>query len=700
MSQIPLLVRLVDLESRVARLETALRLTTAPAAGTPPAPGHTTAANTVLPPSPPAPWPTAAAQPAATVPPPTPRPAPARRDLERYFGIAVLGRVGIAAMLLAAAYFGQLGWTELSPLGRVLAIYALGVALLGVGAFLRPRVAPHYTALLWGGAVAVTYLAGAYAHLGYGLLAPLPASFALLASAALGQFLAHRLRREVLATVALAGAFAAPVLVQSPAATPTALFALAIVLHGWSAWTERQWGWHRSRIVGVLGAVTLATLWYGTRGAGLDWSDVLHLDTLLLAIAFPELLVAWRNGRIATRRWLAVAALTTTTQLFLLLGTGQSHACRHFAVATGAALLAVAAAYQQRSVRTGANLGTAFARLGSVLLPVGALVLVSHEADPGTAAEQVRWGYAASLLGVAVVLQLLRRAVLAVDLGSTCTATLAASFAVTNLAGTPAQVALFAAPSLVALAGGRHFLTGTLAMLLGAAALGFGWWPIHGFHGAAPGWATLAMVGSGGFAIVGTLVAARRADRALAWSAALLLTGLAITWFVAALASDPTGASGLTPFWNHRALAILALLVATATARLRTPLADSAVRTTLGATALALAYTGGLVETLDATANWPTGWHAVTIDLYTLLFAGTLLAAGFRTRQPALRWTGLTAFALIAAKVALFDLATLDTPFRVLATAALGLVLLLAAFTYSRLPLRIPHPVPNAHDDA
>ena len=39
-------------------------------------------------------------------------------DYERFVGVAVLGRVGIAAVLLAAGDFGQLGWREIGRAAR------------------------------------------------------------------------------------------------------------------------------------------------------------------------------------------------------------------------------------------------------------------------------------------------------------------------------------------------------------------------------------------------------------------------------------------------------------------------------------------------------------------------------------------------------------------------------------------------------
>jgi len=676
--------RLAELEARLARLEAeaaaaAGRTTTPGAAPAPAAPAAPTAPTLTLPAVPP--WPEA---PEHRLPSRAARrPAPAPRDYERLLGLAVLGRIGIAAMLLAAAYFGQLGWSHMEPLGRVGTIYALGAVMLGLGYWLRPSVAVLYTAMLWGGAVGACYLAGLFAYLRYQLLPEPAALLLLLASTALGQWLARILRLEALATVALAGAFAAPIWVGAATGSLTAMVILAMALHAWSAWTERTWQWHWARAVGVLGAVHLIVLHYSVHNTPVGWVDVLHLEALLLTLIGPELWNTWRLRSSSAWRWMAAASLTTITQYFLLLATSGTESCRHFGIASALLLLAVGLAYERRSI----GAGTAFARLGSSLLPFGALVLATHEFTRETPAHLVRWGYAVALLAVVVLLQVLRRHAHAVDLGGSIAAVIAWSFAgVLGTINTESAwlIAMFAATPAVVLVWGRNLLTPTLALLCGAAALGHGWWPVGGFSGLQPTWAALALTGAGGFGVLGSVMAAHRRNLVLAWTAALTLATLALFWLMAALLANPTGPSGLQPFWNVRCAAVFALLTACIAARQLAHREHEAVRSVLGATAIALGYAGGLIELLDAIAAWPPGWHAVATNLYTLVYAGALLWAGFAARITALRWVGLAGFVAIVLKVAGFDLAILNTPLRMLASGALGAVLLVVAWAYAR----------------
>src|SRR5688572_28836596 len=263
-----ILVRVRALEQRVAELESKLNMpvsasgggvalpapavpagppepqTTAPAPRERAKPADAIASRSVpwpvpdeaprrAPPPPPVPPPPAA--------PPGQQPARKRSDLEQLVGLKVLGRVGAAAISLAGVYFGQLGWQALGPVGRTALVYAAGLAMIVAGWLLRPKVAHYYTAVLWGGGTSLTYAAGTLASLRFELVSGLPAMLLLLGSAALGQFLARILRLEAFATVALAGAYAAPVLVGSPSPTPTGFFVLMLTLHGWAAWTERSW---------------------------------------------------------------------------------------------------------------------------------------------------------------------------------------------------------------------------------------------------------------------------------------------------------------------------------------------------------------------------------------------------------------------------------------------------------------------------
>lgn len=664
MSELPPNDRLAELEARVAALEQAI-------------------GRRAVPP----PWPTnppTNPQPSAKPTAPLPKPAAARRDFERLLGLSVLGRIGIGALLLAAAYFGQLGWTQLGPSGKVASIYALGGALLGLGAWLRSRVAVRYVALLWGGGCAACYLAAAFAHLRFALFGSGTALTALLLATAMAQFLARSLRREAMAAIALSGSFVAPLLIHARPDAPTPWFVLAAVLHGWAAWTEHAWQWRWARLTGVCGACMLALVWYAPLQAPLVWSDVQHVELLLLLVAAPELGRAWLQRRSHIHRWLALAATVSLVQFALLLGTGPNPDCRYFSLSAAIVLLCGGIAYNQRA----ASLGDAFARLGSVLLPIGALFLAHHATRNEFGTVQRSLVYAASQAAVAVGLTLLRPHARAVDLGVAAAMLIAAFSSQMRIAlqgSDRAIVALCCVPALLLVLFARTQLASASAVVAGAMTILFGWASAPALRGSESQWTALGLAAATIPPLLGAMRASRRSERALAWTATSTLVLLATCWLVWTLeAPAPAPSSTLTPFWNARCGAVLALIVGTLLTRSRCALPDHVLRDILGACALALLYAGGLLETLEAVRSLADGWRAVTTSLYSLLFSSALLIAGFRQQVAALRWTGLSGFLLVAIKVIAYDLANVSTELRVLATGALGGVLLLGAWAYAR----------------
>jgi uncharacterized membrane protein len=220
---------------------------------------------------------------------------------ESYLGITVLGRLGIAAVLLAAAWLAQLAHDGMPPVMRVLATYSLAAALIGVGAFLRGRAAKPYVAILWGGGIAAAYLAAAMARLRYELIDPTTAMALLVAACAMGQTLARIAGQAELAHVALIGAFAAPLIVDSPQDARTSLLLYVVLLHGWAATTERRWGWRGARAFALAGALVVIVAWL-VRHGGMDHSTQVHLQAYLLGLSAPEWVLALRGATLAHHR--------------------------------------------------------------------------------------------------------------------------------------------------------------------------------------------------------------------------------------------------------------------------------------------------------------------------------------------------------------------------------------------------------------
>lgn len=79
-------------------------------------------------------------------------------------------------------------------------------------------------------------------------------------------------------------------------------------------------------------------------------------------------------------------------------------------------------------------------------------------------------------------------------------------------------------------------------------------------------------------------------------------------------------------------------------------------------------------------------WLAQQLGLSVLwtLYAGGLIAIGLKRRSPLLRWQALALFALVVAKVFLYDLSSLDRIYRIISFLVLGVLLLGVSFAYQR----------------
>lgn len=233
----------------------------------------------------------------------------APRGLEAWLGGVVLGRVGIALLVLAAVYFAQLAYREVGDTLKVLSLYGWSGALVAAGALLRRRgAAPRYVGLLWGGGTAVAYVAGLAATLRYGLVSPWVGVALLAGASALGQALARRLRVEVLAVVSLVSAALAPVLLGVVDARPPFALLYGAALQAWAAFTEARYGWRSARLAAFAGAGVLAARWYVGDGSLPGPGAFVLLHLALLAGALPEVLAVARR-RSVERAWSVLATL-------------------------------------------------------------------------------------------------------------------------------------------------------------------------------------------------------------------------------------------------------------------------------------------------------------------------------------------------------------------------------------------------------
>ncbi|MCA8953235.1 MAG: DUF2339 domain-containing protein, partial [Planctomycetes bacterium] len=628
---------------------------------------------------------------AASVPASAPAPRPPRADLEQFVGLKVIGRIGIAAVVLAAIWFGKLGWDEIGPIGRIACIYGLAAIALATGFALRPHVRPSYTALLFGGAVTLSYAATITARLGYGLLDATPALALLVASTALGQWLGWLLRLETLATVALGGGYAAPVLVGDPAATPTFLLGYLLVLHTWAAWAQYRFAWHWARGLAVVGTVSILSAWFGTRPLPSDTSLVLHVEVALLGLTAPELIAAFR-GPVPRLRWVLALIGLWVAQLQLVGVSLPSQQVGSFGLVAGSGWLLTAVALARRP---GARPRAAhLARIGGVLAAFGAVTVWNPMAelvrDPvnefGLRLENLTTLRLPSLVVTAAALFALRRLVTAADLAMAIAAVLAVLVVFADPDRTAARpfapLALAIPTALVWLGGSR---TGACAGLA-IGALGTFVLPSSrlGFDPDRELWTAVAFVVTGAWLAGGAIASRVRQHRALHATSAILLTLACCAWIFVAIQSGFVDEDHRL-LANWRFGAALPLLAAAAIAHRWRPAGVEPAAIAIGpVAALAVAYLAGLAEVRTAVLGLAFGWREAATSLYSMTFAGIVLATGFVRRSPPVRWFGLVGLLVVVLKVALIDVAELETSMRVLVTGVLGVVLMVGAWGYAR----------------
>ena len=127
----------------------------------------------------------------------------------------------------------------------------------------------------------------------------------------------------------------------------------------------------------------------------------------------------------------------------------------------------------------------------------------------------------------------------------------------------------------------------------------------------------------------------------------------------------------------------IGLLTATF-ARLRATPTDRWLAHGAGISALVLLFLFLSFETNTALSHFLPPMRAGGLTLLWALYALAMLLAGLRHAAKGLRYAGLTLFAVVIAKIFLFDLAHLESLYRILAFILLGILLFLAALLYLR----------------
>lgn len=262
-------------------------------------------------------------QPPAAAPTAPPPPAAKGPDLEALLGGDWLAKVGIVAMVLAAAFFLQYafsaGW--IGPAARVWIGIAGSAVLQGLGQVLhrKPRYRAYAQVVISGG-IAILFLSIWAAYNLYHLIGP-GLAFGVLVAAAVGaSVLAVKNDSQLVAVLCVLGAVSTPVLIPTSRANPLPLYAYLVAVNVWVAVLLRLRPWHALTLAALAGTWML----FFAGSPLLLHNPFVSEGFALVFFAFALLAGSWAliDGRAESRQSLPLA-------LLLILG-----GCAAFAAAS------------------------------------------------------------------------------------------------------------------------------------------------------------------------------------------------------------------------------------------------------------------------------------------------------------------------------------------------------------------------------
>ena len=677
--------RVAALEAEVRELRARLdRFTSPPVATRPPSLVPSPVARTTVPVPPPAPQARPAQADARS-------PAPRAFDLEELLGGRLLGLVGGAAVLVGLAFLVALaldrGW--IGEWMRVSLAFSGSLALLGAGVWLYERRGQSQAALaMVGTAIAGLFVAVTAAGSLYGLVPDAVALAGAFGIGAAAAALAVRWQSRTVAGLGIGAALLAPLY----AATFPSREALAYVAIAYAASAAvllwQKWEWLRVGSFAIV-AIELAVWAFADTGISpttlVAALSLFGLVGLALACGY-ELRVPSEGLRPSTSVLVVLNALVVggLGVGWLEWELGERSAGLWMAAVAGAHVAA----------------GSALLRVRPLARPVGFLLL-----GAGLVAADISFALLAS--GATLAIGWAASAVALAALGRrygeeggivplTLAGQLTLAIAHTVLFSPPEETLLHggAVPYALLLAiCGAAFACGRLARPADKR------WRVAADTTAMVTLAYLTAVSLDGVALVAAWGAealalaqvARRAEDEVARAGSFGFLGLAAAHALT-VEAQPVGLVEGVPSLAA-AGAALAVVIGVA---IRLALgAETQERRLfgLGAGATVLyAISLGLVTALqpgtglEGTETLPVGHQAQTVlSAFWALSGLALLWVGLRRDDRGVRLSGFALLALAVGKVFLFDMAALDSAWRILSFVVLGLLLLASAFAYQRM---------------
>jgi uncharacterized membrane protein len=611
-------------------------------------------------------------------------PSPAS-SLETRIGSRWLLYIGVIAIVVGAAYFEKLaidyGW--IGEGARVLQGAVFGAALIAGGLQFARRGYAAYGQVMAGGGGAILYLSTYAAFTLYSLIGR-PAAFILMvAITAVIGWLADRQRSQGLALFAVGGGFATPFLLPGTTDAQVTLFTYDTILIGGTAVLAHRREWPFVNLVSYLSTLLTVAAWADRFYAP---SAYLRTELYLTLYCAMFLYIARECRRTAGAAGQLVWMMLATAPVAYYLASLAILTDHQSALLVWLVMLMLAGAVAASRIGAGVGLGvwasvagpllvwcSTVAAQGSrreglvaiVAVYVIALLAVLERTvwrdeprEPGAA--DIAWLHVNPLGLYAAAYLLLYR------LSVATTGHVAVGFAVWNAA---IAAALWTRRPMLAV----NFLSVALtlaaiatALLLDGAAVTAGW------------------------AVEGALVIVLAIRQDLSWMrvAGVALFGVAVAQTIALLASAPP-TSQLVLLNPRAACAALVIALSYLLAWFVRRAGGAASRAFGIGTAL---LTAQLVTLVALTSEIDAYWairdgrveRQLMLSVTWALYGTTLVIVGLVRRYPPIRYFAIGVLGLTIAKVFFVDMAELDRIYRVGSIIALGVLLLVTSFVYTR----------------
>ncbi len=154
------------------------------------------------------------------------------KTYEEEFSGKILGKIGIGALVLGVAFFLKYAFDNnwITPFGRVFIGVLVGAILISLGQYFRKKY-DVFSELMFGGGIAILYLAFYAAHSFYNLIDPLNTGILMLLVTTLTFIFSFINQDNKLAILAVIGGFATPFIIGATGNNMLEIFTYLIILN-------------------------------------------------------------------------------------------------------------------------------------------------------------------------------------------------------------------------------------------------------------------------------------------------------------------------------------------------------------------------------------------------------------------------------------------------------------------------------------